>query len=371
MENIKKEMDGEMKMDGRNKLTASTMGSIFKEEETEIKLEKKETVDMKRIANMNRRIEKSLGLRGNKENPTIERGLDKYVSYMNEKKVFKVSFTTCSRNGELSMLDESGIYVVMSAAATKEGFPYFVPTLSRKMLSYEFDVIVQSVDVENNRVYVGSSHDARQAELASKRNLEKELKNAISNKIYPTVWGRVVKVEKERAYVDILDKGIRGMITASHWNKGYVRNLNSVCKKDDYFQFQVTYVRSKLKDKPTQFLLDRRNLSENPWDLIPEDLFPVGSVCEVKCIELPIGKSFWWGVSEATPGIEIMGDYPSSNERRLDMMQGITYMCKVTDISINREGVNNCFKVVPFAVSDFCKTDYERIMVAKYSKGMK
>lgn len=361
---VKKE---DITMSERSKIDVKELdtSSIFKDEkkEKEIKIQKKKAVDTKRIASMNKRIERELGINKKKNSPVVNPGVDKYISYLNENRVFQVQFNSCSRKGELSTIDEeTGVYIVMSAKATEEGFPYFVAALSHKMLTYIFDVKVVSVEPENNRVYVASSHDARHAELAGRRNLERELKNAIKEKVYPTVWGNVKHVYKDKAIIDIFGANIRGVIMVSHWSKGYVRSLKSVCVEGEFYQFQVTYVTKKVKDKPIQFLLDRRNLSEDPWKSIPKDLFPVGTVCEVKCIELPLGKSFWWGTSELTPGIEIMGDFPSSNEKRLYIFPGMSYMCKVDDVSIDKEGERNRFRVVPFAISDYCRADYEKLV---------
>ena len=362
-ENLEKESKA-MNVSEKSNIEQLKTESIFKEnDEKEVKVTKKAAVNTKLIANMNKRIERELGLNKKNNIPQSNNGIDKYISYKQEKRVFQVQFSSCSREGELSTFDEEpGLYIVMSAKATGEGFPYFEASLSKKMLTYIFDVKVVDIDEALRRVYVASSHDAKLSAAGRKRNIEKTLINAIEEKSYPTVWGKIRKVYDDKAIVDLFGMNISGVVLVSHWSKGYVRSLKTVCDEGEFYQFQVTYVRKRVKNKPLQFLLDRRNFSEDPWKSIPKDLFAVGTIIEVKCIDLPINKSFWWGTSELTPGIEIMGDFPSSMERKVRIFQGMSYMCKVDEVSIDKEGKRNCFKVVPFDVSENCKEAYRKLI---------
>ena len=71
----------------------------------------------------------------------------------------------------------------------------------------------------------------------------------------------------------------------------------------------------------------------------------------VRCVEKPVGKTYWWGVSERTPGIEIMGDFTVKLGNK-DIIEGITYKCKIKEIEVSDNHKRNRFTVIPFGVSD-------------------
>ena len=315
------------------------------------------------LEKMNKGLEEKYGLDATVDiaSSDIEQNvsiLEKYKQYLDEKKIFKVSFVGCDRGGNFSYR-EGGYVVIMPGDDTKEKLPYFKPHIASKLLGYEFDVRVTSIDEEQKRIYVEGAKRTGDA----KGRMISEICKEVAKKNYPIVWGKIIKVMPDKAYVDILGLGIFGIVDSRHWKQAYTRNLETCCSQDDFFQFKITHANRKIRGKQQTFLLDRRDIAGNPWNDVPVDLVREGAVVYVKCTELPKEKSYWWGSLELTPGIEVMGDYPSSS---LAVVPDLTYKCKVKAVNITGESRGNTLKVVPFEIAEADKARY-----TKYLKELK
>lgn len=322
----------------------------------------------------NQKIEKNIGF--DIKNPEAlheDPDFDKYEKLMDSGEAFDVDFTACSPDGTFTATTD-GLYIVMSGSTTIKHMPYFQPRLRTVLLGYKFNVRVASVDRAEKRVYVESTRKA----ASEKATIVHEILSELENKNYPVVWGKVTSVHDDVAYVDILGMNISGRVDIMHWQKTYLRHLTSACMVNEFYQFQITgYWHHRGKERI--FLLEHRNLGPNPWNLIPKDIFVEDAVVKIRCIELPEKRTYWWGVSPLATGIEIMGNYPST-ERFLNLriIPGITYNCKVKEVKIYDEGAategeentsrknrpKNMLKVTPLAVVEEDKKRYENYLQA-------
>lgn len=290
-----------------------------------------------------------------------------YKDRLGAGEAFQVQFAMCGTDGTLSFIDENGIYVIMEAKSTLEGLPYFKPRISAKLLDYVFDVRVASIDEENGKVFIVSAHDGKTRTVTDKSILTRELIHSTERKIYPKIWGRVASVKDDKAFVDILGYGIFGIVDIRHWQNAFVRNMSDVCRVDEFYQFEVTHACKKRQGKPQAFLLDRRNIAGNPWDDLPKELIREGAVCKVTALELPTGKSYWWGQLSLARGIEVMGNYSGQN-KGLYIVPSLSYKCKVVEVHINEEGRKNMLKVSPFAIAEEDTGRYKTYLQNRFLK---
>ena len=268
-----------------------------------------------------------------------------YEQRMKENLTFKVKFTSCGKDGTFACVDENGLFIIMSSEATKDKLLFFSSSTVSSFVGHEFDVKVTAIDKEQGRIYVQS---ARGVQVSEKSRIVGEIHNELAKGKYPVVWGCITTIKESVAYVDILGMGIVGRVDCKHWSKTIVRHMEAACKKGEYHQFQITSATPKRKNKPSYFLLERRNLAPNPWSQIPVDLVKEGSVVNVECIELPRDKSYWWGSLSLVSGLEVLCDYPRGDFK---IVPGIHYKCRVKVLRINPDNMkDNMFKVVPIGI---------------------
>lgn len=318
----------------------------------------------------NKEIEKKIGveavIKGTSAIDNFD-AFEKYEMYLKTKDSFRVSFSSCGRDGTFVGMDENNIHLVMSGNLTVEHLPYFKPSLASKLVGYDFDVKVIKVEREKRRVYVES---ARNSQRATKNTIINELKMALERGEQPEVWGKVRYVKDNRAYIDIVGEHVLGIISVKYWQKSYLRYLETVCKPDEFYSFRVTAAAAERKGKDTAFFLDRQDIADDPWENVPMDIVKRGATIFVKCIENPQGIAHWWGSSNIAPGIEILGLFPNK-PNTLDILPDVTYKCRIQSIRRASENDNhgdNVFVVVPFAVSDEDKVAYERYKILKETR---
>ncbi len=250
--------------------------------------------------------------------------LERYQEAMDNKERFEVTFGYASNDGTLYGTDEFGVRLVIAGEQLAKDLSYYSAEHKASFVGTPFVVRVKEIDEENATVYLrtawSDSKDTRNKLISEiRREIEKEDAQLV-------VPGRVIQVNEKRALVDILGRGILGIITVDNWQKGYIRYFSKTVQKNGVYDFVVKKeLPKKAKTRTPAFILTRKPITEDPWQNIPP-MLAVGSVITVKCLDRPQGKTFWWGTSPMVEGIELMCDYTSSVPHPL---VGVSYKCKI------------------------------------------
>lgn len=274
---------------------------------------------------------------------TVSDAFDLYEQLQKKGSSMEVRFDACNKEGTFTVMDSKGVLIVLEGETVVKNIPYFKPYMGGSLLGMPIAVTILKVDRENRCIYVNNNGKKGNMKAALNREIAKEIENGK----HPQVWGRITKVNERVAFVDILGYGIFGIVNVKDWQVGFVRHLPAFCKVNEFYQFRVKKQIKNPKSRDICWELDRSEFTENPWKAIPLSGLEEGSVIRVKCIDKPLGKSYWWGVSGRVPGIEILCNYNDN----VPVIVDITYKCKIKEIKIDEEDIsNNRFKVVPFAV---------------------
>ena len=267
--------------------------------------------------------------------------LDRYKEAKDKDQRFEVTFGMVEPDGSLVGQDEYGVTIRLEGESLARDLSYFASANKAKFMGVDFIVKVLDVDEDTYTVTVRSawsnSRDTRHRLIAE---IMRELENGNENIVLP---GRIIMSNEKQALVDILGKGILGIIKVFNWQVGYVRHLKKVAKKNEVYDFVV---KKPLKQKPGHsqaFSLSRVEITKDPWTTIPKGI-QVGTLINITCVEKPAGKSYWWGICPLVQGIEIMCDYSSSVNRPL---VDVVYRCKVTKFDPEKQ----ILQAVPFDVA--------------------
>jgi hypothetical protein len=288
-------------------------------------------------------------LRGTSESevaPLAKEGVsdpfERYALAQEKKERFEVTFGATSPDGSLYGSDEFGVRLVLEKEQLMKDLTYYEVEYRANFVGTPFVVRVKSIDEEAGIVYLAcawsdSRHTVNQLIDEIKREIAKEDSMLV-------VPGRIINVSEERALVDILGKGILGIIKVENWKKGYVRYFTKTVQKNEIYDFVVVKeLPRKSRSRTPAFALTRKPITEDPWKNIPE-MLAVGSVITVKCLGRPEGKTYWWGSSPMVEGIELMGDYTGAISHPL---VGTSYKCKIKKL----DPAKHRFQVVPFAIA--------------------
>lgn len=243
-------------------------------------------------------------------------------------------FDSASREGDLSLIDENGITVVLPYDEFVKDAPYYTPKVKDRFIGLPLNVKVKRILESENMVIVVSAMQKSKIKGALIKAIFTELGKGNT----PRVIGEVIHVQQERAMVNILHRDVLGFIYHKNWQNGYTRNMLSMVKPGDILEFDVIGQAPKKKGKDIAFILDRKSYAGDPWQELHD--FEQGDAITVQCIEKPVNKSYFWGVSKRAPGIEVMCNYNSN----LTIMKSCHYKCKVLEFSKDQ----HIFKVVPF-----------------------
>lgn len=309
----------------------------------------------KRLNQFNKQIEKRI--EGWQEKTKKEEDpLKEYEDLMQGKKVFPIAFDGCDTDGTFSTIKDD-IMVILDRESLAES-PAFRQSWVRRMVGFEFDVTVKSVDREEKKVYVRPVHKATPIKEQLIREIIQEL-NAGNN---PVVWGRITSVKEEVATVDILGQHILGLVNCVNWSNSYIRNLKEQCFPGEFYQFVIHNAKKKESGKQQAFYLDRKPLAGDPWKQLNLEHIHPGGMLLVKCIDRPQGKTYWWGTCGLAPEIEIMGDY---EDKRIDIVRGLSYKCRIKTLKVDGEPKERMFKVVPIDISDQDRDRYRKLRAEK------
>ena len=263
-------------------------------------------------------------------------GIDVYKTYQEEERVFDIVFSSVDPDGTFSTMDGD-----VKLVLTEEEFNKVATSnntyATANLLGVTMQVKVVNFDPEGNKVYVALAGSTKLRYAVNMRNeINDELSKSLAQGKHPIVWGLIKKVTKQKVMVDILGRGILGFVNANNWCKDYVRTLEGKCKEGEYLQFEVLGRAPKMENKPTAYILGRKNLVPSAWDTLDYEGLKEDGVMLVKCLEKPVGKTYWWGTSDRAPGIEILGDFTSKFPNEKSLFVGITYKCKIR--KVDKEG---------------------------------
>lgn len=284
-----------------------------------------------------------------KEYQAEETLLDMYVDYSD------------SETGVLYHIDSVGIEYVLEVDEIKKLFPAYVPYGNSYLLGTTFKCRIKAIDDSTGKVFlsavecslsaadyktlsakgVGSKNDAERLEKVLFEGLN------MPGKQKPVVRGTVVKVEKERIFLDLYDTGVIGVVPVKNYAEQFRRDLRDIVYVGDSLKGVVFAYRARKGESEQHFLVSTADFLGDPWKKIKER-FDVGDVIVIKCVEKPpvqqTTKKYFWGLSRVVPGIDIMSDY-STKMPRSAITVGHYYKCKIKEIDV----VKQHFKVVPFA----------------------
>lgn len=280
-----------------------------------------------------------------------EKIFKKYEECLESGNLIKICFDACDVEGNFTVYDK-GILIMLPGSSVEKAQGRVDIYSTANMLGIELSLRIIEVDRANDKIFceVPAATKA-QVRNTIKSAIQRELSRLIEKGKTPVVWGKIIRVESRRVLVDILGQGVLGMTDVSHWQQSYTRSLMGMCQPGEYYQFEVTKKAPKIEDKETAWVLSRRNLTSNAWDAINYDNLKPGGTILVKCIEKPVNKNYWWGVSDRTPGIELMGDFTDKfNPAVGTLIEGITYKCKIKEIICTDDHKKNRFTVIPFGV---------------------
>lgn len=259
---------------------------------------------------------------------------ERYKNAMRDKTNLECKFEFADANGNLSLVDENGVMLILFKESFEKDAPYYSERMKDKFLGLTLIVKVQSIDEEAKRVVVVSSVDGGMI----KGSLIKEVCIELDKGNSVEAWGDVTQVKPNKILVNIWHRNLLGFIDIKDWQTCFTRYLPSVVKVGDVIKFNITQLAPKKKGKDYGFICDRKPFAPDPWEKLP--VIEIGSSMIVQCVDRPKGKSFFWGTSRMVPGIEVMGDY----NKNLHIMNTCCYKCKVTDFSAEK----HILKVVPF-----------------------
>jgi len=267
----------------------------------------------------------------------MQENTDKYFYYrkaLEEGTEMEVMFDFCDSNGNVSLVDSSGITVLLTADEIRKTDSTFEVRDAARFIGSSSVVKILSVDTKNSTVFVTRAQRNNNIRGAIMSEMCKEIKRGN----HPVLSGRVLFVNEHRVIVDILNKGILGIIDAKNWRSTYVRFLPKLVKKGDVVTFAVMGLEKRRKGKDISFTCSRKEVTPDPWESL--EGISENSVIAVECVDKPMDKSYFWGVSARVPEIDIMCDYNAN----LSIMVSAHYKCKVR--TFNKE--ERKLQVVPF-----------------------
>ena len=205
---------------------------------------------------------------------------------------------------------------------------------AEKYIDQSIMVNVNRVDQNSNTVYV-----------TRVKSLSEKIHDTIDRGEKFRSKGTIVRVAKHYAYIDIEDSGIVGVITAQTWRKNaWIRNLHEKCSVGDVIEFCIVGINTKQGEMDAEWKLSREDITTDPWDLLMDDVWVEDATINVECVDIPKGKTYWWGKCDEIEDLELVCDFSSV----FDVQISGVYRCKIRNIDKQRR----FFAVTPFAEID-------------------
>jgi len=324
------------------------------------------------LNSLNEKLSKEITGSRAEDTETGERKIDWYLKKKESGVVFEQVFDTVDAQGNFSTIVE-GIFVSLPA----ENLNVLGKSTDRRatsgLLGVPLKVRVGSVDEEKSKVVLVPpfGNVKENGEIDIRRSVINALRKSLAEGEQPKCYCRVVKVFDEKMFVDILDVGIKGMLYKGQWSQKYLHTLMGVVKEGDYVELIVK--KENRREGQSSIWTCTRKPLDNSADNINWEGIDIGSNLVVECVDKPVGKSYWVGVTPRIPGMEIMGDYTSKFAPD-QIITGIRYVCNISKIhKYKREKEPYTIGIVPFAVykEDMPKAEaVRRLRTEKLARGI-
>lgn len=242
---------------------------------------------------------------------------------------FETSFNMSSPEGDLYLIDENRIKVILPAESLQKTDRFYDKWRRGFYVGVRvLEVAVESINREKGEVILKSGRVTESGIRAVNAELREEVKRRgelLKKGEVPEpflVYGTVFSVNGERteATVRLFNQNVFGKVYVSHWAKNYVRRIPEGVEFDGVPRpFHLT----GLCGEGLRFYrLSAKACGEDAWDVIPEESLKVKSVWQVECVECPKDKKHWWGRVEGL-GLEVIGNYTD----RFRVREGGSYVC--------------------------------------------
>lgn len=214
-------------------------------------------------------------------------------------------------------------------------------------------VVVDEIDEKNNIVYVTNvaRMDATQSRVIA--SLDAKIDAGIKRK----VSGTIVQVKDEYVIVDIFNQGVMGICNKANWDVQYVSNIRDVAVVGDVCDFYVVGRQDSKQTRkgrtlPPRYILTHKGIEDTPWERLKNNemykhTLSERSILLVKCIDVPKGKTYWWGKVDSIKGIDIMCNFTMSVSRP---EVGRVYRCVVSEFDPDKH-ILRCSPFSPSAAA--------------------
>lgn len=268
----------------------------------------------------------------------LDEALKPFIEAEKEDESFDIIFGYADDKGNLYASDESGIRVIMSVDEIKSDLEWYKAWVRDKFVGMPFTAKVAKIDKKEGIVYVKNGRGGANPERVKLiREIDRELKKGM-----PVVPCRVTSVKDDALYVDICGCRVLGICLVANWSKAYTRHLRDEVKPGDILEFAIDKKLPKRDGAGEVYALTRKEMTKDPWQGLPRELFKENAVIVVTCVSKVEEKGYWWGKSPLCPEIDIMANMNSKFEGGI--MQGVSYKCKVREVNLDKR----IFRVSPF-----------------------
>lgn len=264
---------------------------------------------------------------------------------------FELKFTMSNKAGDLYMLDENRIRVILPMENLQRSDFFYNAQLRGNYVGIRLlEVAVDYIDRDKREVYLKSGRVTGNIIRSVREELNAEVRRRgellrMGQEPEPyMVYGIVEKVNEERteALVRLFGQGIYGLIYVAHWGKYYTRTIPEGTE-DDNIPRPFDLTGTVKHEGRILYRLSAKRFGDDSWGNIPEHLLEEKSVWAVKCLEKPKDKKHWWGKADGID-IELVGNY--SNKFEIEV--GKSYLCTLK----RSNSKNHTLIVTPFKELD-------------------
>lgn len=274
-----------------------------------------------------------------------------YEERMAKKHNFEIKFTMSNKDGDLYMLDENRIMVILPMENLQKTDHFYNERMRGNYVGIKLlEVAVDRIDRENRKVYLksgrvtGSIIKSVREELNAEIHRRGELLHRGQIPEPYMVYGVVHKVNEDRteALIRLYGQNIFGMVRVEHWGKYYTRTIPAGAEEDNLPRpFDLT---GTIKhDGRIIYRLSAKRFGDDSWGNIPDNLLEEKSVWVVQCLEKPRDKKHWWGKTDGID-IELVGNYTT----KFAVEIGKSYLCTLK----RSNSENHTLIVTPFKELD-------------------
>lgn len=266
-----------------------------------------------------------------------------------------------SEYGDAIYYDTDGLRYIIPAEEILRLYPEYDKWYSSLLIGARFITTVKEItsskDIILNIVKTDEATSDINELMATMKKRAGNKKDALSRSLchrlngernrVPEVAGTVVNVTKDHIYVDIFDTGLIGTISTLYYRKIYTRDLREWVHVGDILNAQVLRYDTDKDNGQIEFILSTQKFVPNPWKELKKKNMKPGDVIIVRCVDKPFNKTYFWGVSRAAKGLDVMCDY-TQKFGTASVRVGQCYKCNIGRI----EPDNKIFRVAPFDLAN-------------------